>query len=40
MGCFDMSLKSVHQLVANQKSPKSGDSLHMSANGSTPDIYK
>ena len=28
-----------HQLVANQQSPKSGDSLHKTCNGSTPDPY-
>ena len=28
-----------HQSVANQQSPKSGDSLHKTCNGSTPDPY-
>ena len=28
-----------HQLVANQQSPKSGDSLDKTCNGSTPDPY-
>ena len=28
-----------HQLVANQQSPKSGDFLHKTCNGSTPDPY-
>ena len=27
-----------HQSVANQQSPKSGDSLHKMGNGSTPDF--
>ena len=28
-----------HQSVANQQSPNSGDSLHKTCNGSTPDPY-
>ena len=28
-----------HQSVANQQSPESGDSLHKTCNGSTPDPF-